>query len=215
MKRAKRRYVLKARGEQMAETRACIVEAIMRLHEEVGPRKTTVSAIAARAGVERLTVYRHFQDEASMFEACSHRYLELNPPPNPSAWAAELDPARRARRGLGDLYAFFGRTSSMFEKIYRDVGDYKSLKKIMDQFDAHLRDLADDLAEAWPRDKAAAQRRVILRHAVKFSTWRSLEAEGVGHEQKVTLILDWLFAGRNEPAKTADSRLTPRSGGAD
>jgi AcrR family transcriptional regulator len=192
MKKVKRRYELRARGEQVAKTRARIVEATMRLHGEVGPRHTTISAIAARAGVERLTVYRHFQDEAAMFAACSHRYLELNPPPDPSAWAGELDPARRARRGLGALYAFFGRTSPMFEKIYRDLGEYVSLKRIMDQFDAYLRNLADDLAAAWPRDKVAARRQVILRHAAKFATWQSFEAEGVDHKQKIALILQWL-----------------------
>src|SRR5262245_61760167 len=118
MKKVKRRYRLQARGAHVAKTRVRIVDAIMRLHGEVGPRNTTVSAIAARAGVERLTVYRHFQDEAAMFTACSHRYMELNPPPDPSAWAGEIDPARRTRLGLKDLYAFFGRTSPMFEKIY-------------------------------------------------------------------------------------------------
>jgi AcrR family transcriptional regulator len=194
MKKATRRYVLKARREQMAETRARIVEATMRLHGEVGPRHTTISAIAARAGVERLTVYRHFQDEADMFAACSHRYLELNPPPDPAAWAGEPDPAQRARGTLGDLYAFFGRTSPMLEKTYRDVSEFVSLKKIMEGFDAYLRSLADDLAAAWPHDKATARRRVILRHAVKFATWSSLEAEGVGNEQKIALILGWLSA---------------------
>src|SRR5678815_277034 len=118
MKKATRRYVFKARGEQMAETRARIVEAIMQLHEEIGPRNTTVSAIAERAGVERLTVYRHFKDEAAMFAACSHRYLELNPPPEPSDWVSELDPVARARRGLETLYSFFRRTAPMFEKVY-------------------------------------------------------------------------------------------------
>src|SRR5262245_25004962 len=121
MRSAKRRYTLRVRQEHLAETRARIVEAIMRLHQEVGPRNTSVSAIAARAGVERLTVYRHFKDEAAMFSACSHRYLELNPPPDPSAWAAESDPEHRARRALEALYSFFGRTSPMFEKVYRDV----------------------------------------------------------------------------------------------
>ena len=192
MKRVKRSYVLRARGEQVAETRARIVEAIMQLHEEVGPRNTTVSAIADRAGVERLTVYRHFQDEAAMFAACSHRYLELNPPPDPSAWAGEVGPARRTRRGLEDLYAFFGRTSPMFEKIYRDVGEFESLKKIMDRFDAYLRNLADDLAAAWRPNRAAARRQTILRHAVKFATWQSFTFDGVGDEQKIELILQWL-----------------------
>ena len=191
--KATRPYILKARGEHMAETRARIVEAIMRLHGEIGPRKTTVSAIANRAGVERLTVYRHFRDEAEMFAACSHRYLELNPPPDLSAWASEVDPARRTRRGLQDLYVFFARTAPMFEKTYRDVDEYVSLKKIMDQFDAYLRKLADHLAAAWPRHRAGA-RRVILRHAVKFATWQSLEADGVDNDQKIALMLEWLSA---------------------
>jgi AcrR family transcriptional regulator len=194
MKKAKRPYVLRARAEQVAETRARIIMAIMELHEEVGPRNTTVSAIADRAGVERLTVYRHFEDEAAMFAACSHRYLELNPPPDPGAWAGEPDPAGRVRRGLEELYAFFGRTSPMFEKIYRDVGEYPALKKIMDRFDAHLRKLADALTAAWPDDKEAVRRRVILRHAGKFATWQSLQKEGVNDQQKVGLILQWLSA---------------------
>jgi len=189
MKKAKRRYKLRARGDLVAKTRARIVEAIMQLHGEVGPRNTTVSAIADRAGVERLTVYRHFQDQAAMFAACSHRYMELNPPPDPSAWAGEIDPARRTRRGLEDLYTLFGRTSPMFQKIYRDVNEFVSLKKIMDQFDAYLRNLADDLAAAWPRNQAAARRRAILRHMVKFATWQSFEADGVDDEYKIELIL--------------------------
>jgi AcrR family transcriptional regulator len=191
MRHAKRRYTLRVRREHLAETRARIVEAIMRLHQEVGPRNTSVSAIAARAGVERLTVYRHFKDEAAMFAACSHRYFELNPPPNPSAWAVESDPERRTSRALSALYSFFSRTGPMFEKVYRDVGEYPALKQILDQFDAYLRSLADDLADAWPRGKAA-RRRVIFRHATKFATWQSFEADGVDDRQKITLIVEWL-----------------------
>ena len=192
MKKPTRPYVLKARGEHMAETRARIVEALMRLHQEVGPRNTTVSGVATRAGVERLTVYRHFRNEAEMFDACSHRYLELNPPPDPAAWADKTDPVRRTRRGLDDIYVFLARTSPMLEKIYRDLGECASLKPIMDRFDGYLRDLADQLAAAWPRDKRAARRRVTLRHAVKFATWQSLEAEGVDNDQKIALTLEWL-----------------------
>ena len=131
MKKRKRPYVQRVRGEQVADTRARIVEAIMQLHQEIGPRNTTVSAIADRAGVERLTVYRHFKDEAAMFAACSHRYLELNPPPELSDWSGELDPVCRARRGLVTLYSFFSRTAPMFEKVYRDVSESAALKKVM------------------------------------------------------------------------------------
>ena len=192
MKKAKRQYVQRVRGEQVAETRARIVDAIMRLHQEIGPRNTTVSAIADRAGVERLTVYRHFKDDAAMFAACSHRYLELNPPPDPSAWAGELNPAKRTQRGLETLYGFFRRTSSMFEKVYRDVSESVGLAKVMAEFDAYLQRLADDLVAAWPCDRGAPRRRTVLRHAVKFATWQSFEAEAVDDIEKAALILQWL-----------------------
>lgn len=194
MRRRKRPYVLKVRGEQVAETKARITEAIMCLHEEVGPRRTTVSAIAERAGVERLTVYRHFPDTASMLAACSSRYLELNPVPESGAWAGEADPLVRTRRGLEEIYGYFARTAPLYAKVYADVDEIPELKELMDGFDARLRSLADALADAWPRDAAMPRRLVVLRHAVGFATWLSLENLHVANEAKARLILEWLAA---------------------
>ena len=194
LKKARRTYVLKARAERAAETRARIVDAIMHLHGEVGPRATTVSAIAKRAGVERLTVYRHFTGEDEMFAACSHRYLELNPPPRPDDWAGETDPAARTQAGLGAIFAFFSRTAPMFTKIYRDVDEFPILVKIMGNFDTYLRSLADDLASSWSADSRRADRTAILRHAVKFQTWQSLEADSVPDTEKVRMLVEWLDA---------------------
>ena len=47
-----------------------------------------MSAVAEGAGVPRSTLYRHFPDEGSLFEACSSHWAALNPPPDLSAWAA-------------------------------------------------------------------------------------------------------------------------------
>src|ERR671919_2710297 len=81
-----RKYEKKRRAEQEAETRQRIVEAMVALHREVGPARTTISAIAERAGVERLTVYRHFPDERSLFEACTGHWRASHPPPDPGPW---------------------------------------------------------------------------------------------------------------------------------
>jgi AcrR family transcriptional regulator len=70
----------------------------MQLHEEIGPRATTISAIADRAGVQRLTVYRHFPDETAVFQACTAHWLSLNPPPDPADWAGITDPRNRLRK---------------------------------------------------------------------------------------------------------------------
>src|SRR5918995_7197902 len=95
-----RKYQKKRRAEQQAETRQRIVEAMVALHREVGPARTTISAIAERAGVERLTVYRHFPDEYSMFEACTSHYATEVPGPDPTAWADIEEPAERLRAAL-------------------------------------------------------------------------------------------------------------------
>src|SRR3954468_8634505 len=69
-----RPYTKRRRAELEEETRRRITAATVELHREVGPARTTISAIAERAGVERLTVYRHFPDDRSMFEACTSHY---------------------------------------------------------------------------------------------------------------------------------------------
>src|SRR6476469_6244090 len=92
-----RQYQKKLRAEQEAETRQRIVEAMVELHREVGPARTTISAIAERAGVERLTVYRHFPDETEMFQACTTHYATVVPQPDPAKWGSIEEPAERLR----------------------------------------------------------------------------------------------------------------------
>ena len=96
---SKRPYRLKKRAEAMSDTRQRITEAAMELHGTVGPARTTVSAVAERAGVQRHTVYRHFPTEDDLFAACSAHFDELHPWPDSEAWRREADPARAARDG--------------------------------------------------------------------------------------------------------------------
>src|SRR5262245_60669432 len=75
---SKRKYELKRRAEDMAATHRRITEAAIELHGTVGPSRTTMSAVAERAGVERRTLYRHFPNEADLFAACSTHYFAAN-----------------------------------------------------------------------------------------------------------------------------------------
>ena len=74
--RPKRKYELKRRAADMAETRRRITEAAVELHGTIGPARTTVTAVAERAGVQRHTLYRHFPTDADLFEACSAHFFE-------------------------------------------------------------------------------------------------------------------------------------------
>ena len=71
-----------------AETRQRIVEATVELHQTLGPAKTTIKAIAERAGVQRATVYNHFPDLQVLFEACNAYYYRRHPMPDPTSWVS-------------------------------------------------------------------------------------------------------------------------------
>src|SRR5262245_50513563 len=99
-----RKYDLKRRAEQQMETRRRIVEATIELHTTVGPARTSIQAIAERAGVERPTVYRHFPTTEALYTACSTQHWEEHPSPDPTPWSSIANPAERMQKGLGELY---------------------------------------------------------------------------------------------------------------
>src|SRR3712207_5397895 len=114
-----RKYQLKRRAEKQEETHQRIVEAAVDLHERLGPAQTTISAIAERAGVQRLTVYRHFPDEEAVFRACTSHCRARNPAPDPAGWSAVADPVARLRLALTELYGYFERGEAMLASSHR------------------------------------------------------------------------------------------------
>src|SRR5688500_6365804 len=106
MSNERRKYTKRRRAEAEIETRQRITEAAVDLHGSIGPARTTISAVADRAGVQRATVYRHFPDEESLFAACSGHFAAMNPPPDLTAWQAVADPVARLEEALGDLYPY-------------------------------------------------------------------------------------------------------------
>jgi AcrR family transcriptional regulator len=169
-----RPYTKTRRAELEQLTRERITEAAMQLHGSLGPARTTISAIAQRADVQRATVYRHFPDEESLFAACSAHWRAQNEPPDLAAWAAIRDPAARLTVGLAELYAWYGRTQQMLELLIRDrpvVPAVQSQFRLPGYLDA----AADVLLAGRPERGAARRRaRAALGHAVAFETWLSL-----------------------------------------
>lgn len=195
--------MLKARREHQEATRRKIVEAIVALHEEVGPRRTSIKAIAERAGVERLTVYRHFPDESSLLQACSACWAERNPPPDPTAWQGLAEPSARTAAALDALFAYYRRTSPMLAQIHRDLPEMPALVRVTHPFFEYLRRVADELAAAWPARRGSAAReaatRLVLRQVVRFDSWRLLEQAGWSDVVKRDLLLRWVRAAVDTP----------------
>ncbi len=170
-----RTYRKSRRAELEAETRERITEATVELHGSIGPARTTVSAIAERAGVQRATVYRHFPDQASLFVACTQHWRNRNPAPDLSVWAQIRAPAERFRFALLELYAWYGRTEQMAELVRRDAATMPAMQPSVQSMGAYF-DAAVEVLLQGRRERGARRRRLRagVGHAVAFETWRSL-----------------------------------------
>ena len=193
----KRSYKMRERAKSQEETRQRIVEATMKLHEEIGPRATTISAIAEKAGVQRLTVYRHFPDETAVFQACTSHWLSLNPPPDPAEWADEADPRERARKALAAFYRYYKATQRMWTVSFRDVADVSALQDPMAEFAGFVASVAEDIAASFGSDPDG-QIAATLKHAFVFPTWSDLEELGLDSRRKTEIVIAWL-SGFREP----------------
>ena len=198
----KRTYKLRERARAQDETRQRIVEAAVSLHEELGPRATSISAIAAKAGVQRLTVYRHFPDEAAIFEACTTHWMQLNPAPESSIWMGEAEPFARARGAIQAFAGYYRRTRGMWSVAYRDAPAVEALAEPMQRYGEHIDAAARDLAAAFRAEGAAAGRIFeTARMILQFTTWDALAADGLDDEQISALCLAWLKgAAAGEPS---------------
>jgi AcrR family transcriptional regulator len=203
-RRPRRKYELKKRAEEMAETHLRITKAAIELHETRGPSRTTMSAVAERAGVERRTLYRHFPTEADLFAACSTHYFAANPWPDLDTWRGIRDPQQRLERALHELYAYYERTAPMYRNVLRDAELVDVARDAVAPLHTYLEDAADVLAIGHP---VRGRRRHLLdgalRHALAFSTWQSLTAAGITRADATTLVTALADAAVARPSKAS------------
>jgi AcrR family transcriptional regulator len=167
-----RAYRMRQRAENVEETRRRIVEATTELHESIGPAHTTIAGIAERAGVTRLTVYRHFPDDETLFLACSAHWRAQQRLPDPEAWRRVADAEERLRAGLTDLYRFYRDGEPMLRSIYRDLDALPAT--LREGLSAREIEYRDVLLEPFGRARRHHQLLAAVGHAVSFWTWRSL-----------------------------------------
>lgn len=198
----KRKYEQKERARQQAQTRQRIIDVLIEMHETVGAARTTVSEVARRAGVGRMTVYNHFATEAEMVAACTSHWIELHPPPDVEAWAAIRDPDERLTSALRQLYDYYRDTQAMWGTAYRDARLVESLGEIMDATWFALLTRAVDVLAAGRglRGSRRARVRGALRLVVDFPTWRTLTAGGMGDHDAADVAATFVRASADAPA---------------
>ncbi len=174
----KRPYRMQRRAELEEQTRLRITESTVELHGTVGPARTSVTAVAERAGVRRSTVYRHFPDEAALFAACSAHWRAANPPPDLKRWAAVRDPDERLQAALDEQYRFYRSTEGMMANLLRDSATVPIVRELLGRYRGYL-ESAIGVLMAGRGLRGGARRRTAaaIGHALAFATWRSLARE--------------------------------------
>ena len=194
----RRRYNLKVRADKRAETHRALARAASELHHTVGPSRTTISAIAERAGVQRLTVYRHFPDEEAIFTACTAYSFEIDPPPEPDTWVGIDDPEERYRIALGQLYDYYRRKRQLLANLYRDA-EMPVVATALERWRSMLRRAGEILSPGW-KMSPVEQRffSATLAHTLEFTTWLSLvEEQGLSDAEAIELAVRLVKASAN------------------
>src|SRR3712207_1015606 len=186
-----RKYEMKRRAERVQETRRRITEAAVELHQTVGPARTTVSAIAEKAGVQRHTYYAHFPELKDLYQACMSRYVEQNPLPEPPFWADVADAEERFRVALSEVYAYCSRSEAILANVLRDAPLDPVAQETMVSFYRYWEAMRNALADAFG---ASGERHEALLGAVAlaldFQTWRTLvRQQGLSQDRAVGLMV--------------------------
>ena len=182
---------MKRRAERVQETRRRIAEAAMELHRTVGPARTTVSAIAEKAGVQSHTYYAHFPELKDLYRACTARHMERDPLPDPSRWAEISGPEERLRRALSEVYAYYGGNEALLTNVLRDTPLDPVLQENNVLLFRHWGAMRDTLADAFG---ASGERHEALLAAVALAldlqTWRTLvRQQGFNDARAVELMV--------------------------
>src|ERR671916_1488547 len=186
-----RKYEMKRRAERVQETRRRITEAAVELHRTVGPARTTVSAVAEKAGVQRHTYYAHFPELKDLYQACMGHYSERNPVPEPSSWADIADAEERLRVALSEVYAYYSGNEAMVSNVLRDAALDPIVQETMVSFDQYWETVRDVIADAF---EASGERHEVLLGAIAlaqdFQTWRTLvRQQELGQDRAVELMV--------------------------
>ena len=186
----KRSYRKRRRAELEDETRRRITEAAVDLHGSLGPARTTISAVAERAGVQRATVYRHFPDEARALRRLLLALAGAAPAAGPGGLGRGRRPGERLRVALDDLYAWYERGEGMLEKTTRDAPLVPAMRPAVASMGAWFAEAVTTLVRGRP-ERGARRRRIeaAVGHAVSFATWRSLvRDQGLSQAEAVDLM---------------------------
>jgi AcrR family transcriptional regulator len=193
----KRPYRLGKRAETTAETRARILAATEELWRTAGPRATAIAEVARRAGVDRLTVYKHFPDPGTLETAVWDGWQWRQPRPDLTGLFGVEDPGERLRAGLLMIWGWYAETRDLTAWMLRDGPAMPTLLPWLEGWQAWLDLGVDVLARGRPKASAL---RPTLAVALEFATWERLVGDGwLSPEAAAEVVEGWVRAAEGSP----------------
>jgi AcrR family transcriptional regulator len=171
-------YRQHARAHAKGRTRERILDAALEFYQHHGVGPVNVTAVAALAGVQRLTVYRHFPDDDALLAGCMERWRVSSPWPA-DRWSSLADPRQRLRVALDALYLYYDTAEPILTLLGR-ARDHHPAAAALEPIARSLAELRRLLSDGWgltgrPRTWLEA----LITHALDVTTWRSL-VRGIG-----------------------------------
>jgi len=189
LRRMPRHYSMESRQEETAARRRRLLDAAIKVLQEVGADRLTMEAVAEQADTATRTVYNHFSSRDELIAAAldlllteARDSLYLTPP-------ADGDPAERLRLFVRLVYDVYGRQGDSLSTLldHRDDPQIGPQVTMMRQARRGYLDdiLQDPQAElALPVPQAVALAFVLTSH----ETWETLVTES-GLTQSAALAL--------------------------
>lgn len=173
-----RAYRKTARADTERRTRDRIVDAAEAYYCATGIGPANISAIAKRAAVQRLTLYRHFANDDALLEAVLARWDSAYAWPT-DTWSTVADPRQRVRVALEALYQYYAAAEPSLTVLTAARDRSAAAARWMDDLDRRIAAVRDRLADGW--SVSGRPRRwldALLGHALQSGTWRSLARDG-------------------------------------
>jgi AcrR family transcriptional regulator len=157
----RRTYRLGKRGIAMADTRASVVEAAMRLLQEDG-HHLTLQEIAQEAGVSRVTIYNQFTSRLGVLEAVFDRLGTVSEASGVRLAAEQHADPRRALGAMTDASCrFWGSHRIVFRRLYALAAEDPELHQVIasreSRRDAHIRTTVSRLGGGPAHAQAGAE----------------------------------------------------------
>lgn len=200
-----RRYRMTSRREDRARTRARIVASAVELHAARGVGATSWDDIAAAAGVNRATVYRHFPGLGDLIPACARTAFEAIDLPAPEVLRAQLadlaDPIERMRRVVLESCACYERGAGWLRAARREADLIPALAEVNARITAGIVTLLDVALEG---RAVRPEARTLLIVLGDYPFWQQLVDAGISRRAVPGLITDLMIAALS---------AAPRGGG--